>query len=103
MVKEICGAVILCLCFGLFGGMVFGCTRAAPVHEIDKARTVSDEQYKKEMEEIKKTMRGDIKIKLKKDGKGCYSWEISGKDAYEVVKTNNILSKKVNGDRPGQD
>ena len=43
-------------------------------------------------------MRGDIKIKLKKDGKGSYSWEISGKDAYEVVKTNDILGKKINSD-----
>lgn len=50
------------------------------------------------MDEIKKGIRGDIKIKLKKDGEGAYSWEISGKDARGVTKTNSILSKKVSAD-----
>ena len=64
----------------------------------EKKHAVSDVEYRKEMEEIKKNIRGDIKVKLKKDGKGAYSWEISGKDAYEVIKANNILSKKISGD-----
>jgi hypothetical protein len=56
-----------------------------------------DEQYRKELEEIRKTMKGEIKVKLKKDGKGdFYSWEISGKDAHEVLKVNDILDKKLN-------
>lgn len=53
-------------------------------------------QYKKEMDELKKTLKGEVKIKLKKDGKGSYSWEIAGKDAHEVLKTNDILRKKLN-------
>jgi outer membrane biogenesis lipoprotein LolB len=55
-----------------------------------------EEQYKKELDEIKKTITGDIRIKLKKDGKGDYSWEISGKNAGDVLKANDILNKKLN-------
>ena len=52
-------------------------------------------QYQKELDEIKKSLKGDVKIKLKKDGKGGYSWEITGKDAQEVLKTNEALRKKL--------
>jgi outer membrane biogenesis lipoprotein LolB len=53
-------------------------------------------QYQKELDEIKKSLKGDVKIRLKKDGKGGYSWEITGKDAQEVLKTNEVLRKKLN-------
>jgi outer membrane biogenesis lipoprotein LolB len=70
----------------------------AAVPEIKK-----EEQYGKELEEIKRSIRGDIKIKLKKDGKGdYYSWEISGKDASEVLKANDILTKKLSGGPPAK-
>lgn len=75
-----------------------GCTRTAPVHEVEKRRPVSDEQYRKEMEEVKKSLRSEVRIKLKRDGKGAYSWEVSGKDPHEIIKTNGILSKKVSSD-----
>lgn len=90
------GAVILCVAM-LFLACVFsGCTRPAPVvHE----RPVQDARYQKEMEEIKKSMRADVKIRLKRDGKGAYSWEVSGKDPYEIIKTNGVLSKKISGPR----
>jgi hypothetical protein len=52
-------------------------------------------QYQKELDEIKKSLKGDVKIKLKKEGKGGYSWEITGKDAQEVLKTNEALRKRL--------
>ncbi|HOJ44074.1 MAG TPA: hypothetical protein PLW88_01905 [Syntrophorhabdaceae bacterium] len=55
-----------------------------------------DAPYQKELEEIKKGIKGDIKIKLKKDAKGGYSWEITGKDANEIIKANDILKKRLN-------
>jgi hypothetical protein len=55
-----------------------------------------EEQYKKELDEIRKSIKGDVKVKLKKDGKGdYYSWEISGKDAAEVLKVNDTLVRKL--------
>ncbi len=81
-----------------------GCTK--PPEAVPAKPVVPDvqkeDQYKKELEEIRKTLKGDIKIKLKKDGKGdFYSWEIDGKDAAEVLKVNETLTKKLSGPQPG--
>jgi len=55
-----------------------------------------DEQYRQDIDEIRKNIKGDLRIKLKKDGKGgFYSWEISGKDAHEILKANEVLTKKL--------
>jgi len=47
------------------------------------------------MDELRKAIKSDVKIKLKKDGKGAYSWEIQGKDPQEVLKANETLKKKL--------
>ena len=60
---------------------------------------VAETQYKKELEEIKKTIKGDTKIKLRKDAKG-YSWEISGKDPQEILKANETLARKLDNAPP---
>jgi hypothetical protein len=63
----------------------------APVETAQK-----DEQYKKEMEEIRKAIKGELKIKLKRDGKaGAYSWEIAGKDPQEILKANDVFARKL--------
>jgi outer membrane biogenesis lipoprotein LolB len=81
-----------------------GCTK--PPEAVPAKPVVPDaqkeDQYKKELEEIRKTLKGDIRIKLKKDGKGdFYSWEIDGKDVTEVLKANETLTKRLNGPQPG--
>jgi len=53
-----------------------------------------DATYQKEMDELRKSIKSEVKIKLKKDGKGSYSWEIQGKDPQEVLKVNETLRKK---------
>jgi outer membrane biogenesis lipoprotein LolB len=87
----------IALAFLLLGA----CTKppeSPPVKTGQDAR--ADEEYRKELEEIRKDIKGDLKIKLKKDGKGdFYSWEISGKDAGEVLRANDVLVKKL-GDAP---
>ncbi len=83
-------AMIVVLC------LVFGCSRvpeSAPAKNAQEAR--QEEQYRKELDEVRKTIKGDVKIKLKKDAKGDYSWEVTGKDANEVLKANDALAKKL--------
>lgn len=77
--------------------MVISCSRTTdiPPKKTQEEAGQTDAQHKKELEEIKKNLKGDIKIKLKKDSKGGYSWEITGKDAGEVLKANDILRKKL--------
>ena len=95
--------IILAVCMAILiaGGVEEGCSRQSPVVQVEKREPESDARYRKDMEEIRKTMRGDIKIRLKKDAKGSYSWEISGKDPYEIIKTDGVLRKKISTDQPG--
>lgn len=80
---------------------LFGCGKGVDIQERPKqtADPAGGTQYKKELEEIKKNIRGDIRIKLKKDGKGGYGWEITGKDLQEVIKANNVLRSRINDKR----
>lgn len=73
-----------------------GCNHRADVGEPPKELpAVTSDEYKKELEDIRKGIRTETKIKLKKDGKGSYSWEIQGKDAQEILKVNDTLKKKL--------
>jgi len=40
----------------------------------------------------------EVKIKLKKDGKDSYSWELSGSDVDQVLKVNEKLRKQLGGE-----
>jgi hypothetical protein len=76
--------------------LLAGCTGATDVTPGKKAdESQKDATYQKEMDELRKSIRSDVKIKLKKDGKGSYSWEIQGKDPQEVLKVNETLRKKL--------
>jgi hypothetical protein len=76
---------------------LLSCTRTQEVPAKQKATNgdAVEVQYKKEMEEIKKSLKSDIKIKLKRDGKGAYTWEIGGKDPLEILKANETLRKRL--------
>jgi hypothetical protein len=41
----------------------------------------------------------EVKIKLKKDGKDNYSWELSGSDVDQILKVNERLRKQLGGER----
>ncbi len=76
--------------------LLAGCTGAAdvtPGKKVDEAQ--KDATYQKEMDELRKSIKSEVKIKLKKDGKGSYSWEIQGKDPQEVLRVNETLRKKL--------
>jgi hypothetical protein len=73
-----------------------GCTGpadVAPAKKVDEAQ--KDTAYQKEMDELRKSIKSEVKIKLKKDGKGSYSWEIQGKDPQEILRVNETLRKKL--------
>ena len=41
----------------------------------------------------------EVKIKLKKDGKDSYSWELSGSDVDQVLRVNEKLRKQLGGEQ----
>ena len=83
---------ILFLCLALAA-----CARPqeVPVKQKAPEGAAAEAQYKAEMDEIRKGLKSDIKIKLKRDGKGAYAWEIQGKDAQEILKANDQLKKRL--------
>jgi hypothetical protein len=42
----------------------------------------------------------EVKIKLKKDGKDSYSWELTGSDADQILKVNEKLRKQLGKEQP---
>jgi len=42
----------------------------------------------------------EVKIKLKKDGKDNYSWELSGSDVDQILRVNEKLRKQLGGEHP---
>ena len=76
--------------------LLASCTGTADVTPGKKGdETQKDAAYQKEMDELRKSIKSEVKIKLKKDAKGGYSWEIQGKDPQEVLRVNETLRKKL--------
>ncbi len=53
----------------------------------------------KEKGEKEEPLPPEVKIKLKRDGKDSYSWELSGSDADQILKVNEKLRKKLGGEQ----
>jgi hypothetical protein len=54
----------------------------------------------KEKVEREPPLPPEVKIKLKKDGKDSYSWELTGSDADQILKVNEKLRKQLGGEHP---
>jgi hypothetical protein len=69
-------------------------TPAAPKGIVEK------ERVEKERVEKEEPLPPEVKIRLKRDGKDSYSWELSGSDADEILKVNEKLKKKLTQEKP---
>lgn len=63
-------------------------TQSPPKVIIEKEKSDKEENFKPE-----------VKIKLKRDGKENYSWEISGSDPDEILKVNEKFRKRLSGEQ----
>jgi hypothetical protein len=61
--------------------------------------TVPKVTAEKEEAEKEILLPPEVKIKLKRDGKDNYSWELSGSDVDQVLKVNEKLRKKLGGEQ----
>jgi len=77
----------------LFVSACTGRTDLPPAKKADEPQ--KETTYQREMEDLRKSIKSEVKIKLKKDGKGSYSWELQGKDPQEVLRVNDTLRKKL--------
>jgi hypothetical protein len=81
--------------------VLFACGGNSPSPQ-DKSETPSVPKaiVEKEKMEREQPLPPEVKIKLKRDGKETYSWELSGSDADQVLKVNEKLKKQLGGEHP---
>jgi len=91
--KTVVFAIVAC-------GALCGCSGQTEPGRAPKPQAAADARYGKELEEIRKSLRGDIRIKLRRDGKGTCSWEITGKDPQEIVRADAVLGRRFNAGKP---
>ena len=53
----------------------------------------------KEKDQREDPLPPEVKIRLKRDGKDNYSWELSGSDADEILKVNEKLKRRLNPEK----
>jgi hypothetical protein len=65
----------------------------------DKPESSSVPKVIVEKEKVEKVqpLPPEVKIKLKKDGKKSYSWELTGSDVDQILKVDEKLSKQLGG------
>ena len=90
---------ILTLCILLF--FIMACESKSPStqgkHEVSPIPKATVEKEKGEKES---PLPSEVKIRLKRDGKDNYSWELSGSDADQILKVNEKLRKGLGGESP---
>ena len=81
-------------------GLILGACKGSPAPPAVKSETapVSQVIVEKEKSIKEDPLPPEVKIRLKKDGKDAYSWELSGSDVDQILKVNEKLRKKLGGE-----
>lgn len=84
--------------FFLLGLLIISCERKS-LSSPEKSETppVPKVVLEKEKVERRESLPPEVKIKLKRDGKDNYSWELSSSDADQILKVNEKLRKGLGG------
>jgi hypothetical protein len=84
----------------LFVFIIIACERK-PLSSQEKSETLMVPKVNVEKEELERIQLPppEVKIKLKKDGRDNYSWELSGSDVDQILKVNERLKKQLERDQ----
>ena len=69
--------------------------RPPPLREKTESFPVPKIVLEQEKSDPKPAFPPEVKIRLKRDGKDTYSWELSGSDVDQILKVDEKLKKKV--------
>ncbi|MGA2518697.1 MAG: hypothetical protein ABSG44_19405 [Thermodesulfobacteriota bacterium] len=77
------------------------CEKKSPPPEgKSENRSIPRVVVEREKVEKEQPLPPEVKIKLKKDGKDNYSWELAGSDVDQILKVNEKLRKQLGGEKP---
>jgi len=80
--------------------LLIACERKpTSTQEKSEAPSVPKAMVEKEKAEREEPLPLEVKIKLRRDGKDNYSWEISGSDVNQILKVNEKLKKQLGGEQ----
>jgi hypothetical protein len=87
-------------CCALLAFIIIIACEGKPLTKEGKSEVPSVPKVIVEKEKMERTQPPpEVKIKLKKDGKDSYSWELSGSDVDQILKVNEKLKKQLGGDQ----
>lgn len=84
--------------FILVGFFILGCERNSPSPRGKPESPPTKVVVEREKEEREPPAPPEVKIKLKRDGKNNYSWELSGSDVDQILRVDDKLKKKLGGE-----
>jgi hypothetical protein len=81
-------------------GLILGACKGSPAPPAGKSETAPASQVIVEKEKPVKedTLPPEVKIRLKRDGKDNYTWELNGSDVDQILKANEKLRKQLGGE-----
>ncbi len=74
--------------------------KSSPPQGKSESPSVPKVVVEKEKIEKEQPLPPEVKIKLRKDGKDSYSWELTGSDVDQILKVNEKLKKQLGGEQP---
>jgi hypothetical protein len=82
-----------------FSFVLVACGKESPPPQ-GKSEVPSVPKVVVEKEKVRKEqpLPPEVKIRLKKDGKDSYSWELTGSDVDQVLKVNEKLKRQLGGE-----
>jgi len=84
-----CVAVLITAC---------GSSSSPPAGQTEETAAPKVVVEKEKVEKVR-PLPPEVRIKLKRDGKENYTWELSGTDADEVLKVNEKMRKQLGGEK----
>lgn len=79
--------------------LLIACEGRSPPQGKPETSPVPKVIVEKEKEAMEEPLPLEVKIRLKRDGKDNYSWEISGSDVNQILKVNEKLRKQLGGEQ----
>jgi len=86
--------------FFIWISFFFACEKKSPPPQGESVSpSIPKVILEKEKVEKVQPLPPEVKIKLKKDGKDSYSWELTGSDVDQLLKVNGKLRKQLEGEK----